>query len=330
MAVAEKGVRSAAQVPARASIFEAFYNARLAESILKSYQPRRHSRSQYLTLRGLRHHVRTWDADPGGACAGTLVLLHGWMDSSASFQFVVDALARNWRVLAPDWRGYGLTDRAPADCYWFPDYLGDLDQMLDALLPDEPAVLVGHSMGGNVATLYAGVRPQRVRQLVNLEGMGLPRTQPEEAPARYARWLDELKQARTMRDYESREMVAKRLMEHDPRLLPEYAAFVAEHWARPTADGRFELAGDPAHKIVNPTLYRVDEVVACWREVRADVLIVYSGASDRWHAFVQTPEYQERLRAFRSLSTVRIEDSGHMLHHDRPAEVARVIEEFVR
>jgi len=74
-------------------------------------------------------------------------MLHGWMDVSASFQFVVDALRRSWRVLAPDWRGYGLTDRAQADCYWFPDYLADLDQLLDALLPDEPVALVGHSMG---------------------------------------------------------------------------------------------------------------------------------------------------------------------------------------
>ena len=59
------------------------------------------------------------------------------------------------------------------------------------------------------------------------------------------------------------------------------------------------------------------------------MLLVYSGGSDRWHAFVQTPEYQERLRAFRSLASARIEDSGHMLHHDQPAEVARLIEGFV-
>jgi pimeloyl-ACP methyl ester carboxylesterase len=296
---------------------------------LNPYQPRRHSRSQFLSLRGLRHHVRTWDADPARECAGTLVLLHGWMDVSASFQFVVDAFARNWRVFAPDWRGYGLTDRTQADCYWFPDYLGDLDQLLDALVPDEPALLVGHSMGGNVATLYAGVRPDRVRKLVNLEGMGLPATRADEAPARYARWLDELKQPQSIRDYASREEAAQRLLDKDPRLAPGFAAFLAEHWVRPAVDGRLEVAGDPAHKVVNPTLYRVDEVLACWREVRAAVLLVYSGASDRWHAFVQTPEYQERLRALRSLATARIEDSGHMLHHDQPAEVARLIEEFV-
>ena len=121
--------------------------------------------------------MRTWDADPARECAGTLVLLHGWMDVSASFQFVVDALARNWRVFAPDWRGYGLTDRTQADCYWFPDYLGDLDTLIDSLAErgelTDAVDLLGHSMGGNVAMFYAGIRPQRVRRLINLEGFGL-------------------------------------------------------------------------------------------------------------------------------------------------------------
>ena len=297
---------------------------------MNAYSPRRTSRSQFLSLRGLRHHVRTWDPDPGQAPAGTLVMLHGWMDVSASFQFVVDALRRNWQVLAPDWRGYGLTDRAQADCYWFPDYLADLDQLLDALLPDEPVALVGHSMGGNVATLYAGIRPQRVSRLVNLEGMGLAPTRPEEAPERYARWFDELREGARVRDYASREEVAQRLMHNDSRLSPAFAAYLAQHWARPAASGRFELAGDPAHRIVNPVLYRVEEALACWRAVSADVLLVLSEGFDRRHAFVDTPEYRERLSAFRSLRTVRVADAGHMIHHDQPAEVARLIEEFVR
>ena len=57
-----------------------------------------------------------------GARAGApkMVLLHGWMDVSASFQFLVDALRGDWDVYAPDWRGYGLTDWGKADCYWFP------------------------------------------------------------------------------------------------------------------------------------------------------------------------------------------------------------------
>ncbi len=63
------------------------------------------SQSLYVTVRGLRYHIRSWGPDS----APPVVFLHGWMDASASFQFVVDALQRDWRIVAPDWRGEGLT-----------------------------------------------------------------------------------------------------------------------------------------------------------------------------------------------------------------------------
>ncbi len=295
---------------------------------MPSYQPLRHSRSEFHPIRGLNYHVRIWDPLPDRPAAGTLVLLHGWMDVSASFQFLVDAFARNWRVLAPDWRGFGLSDRDPGDCYWFPDYLADLEFLLDALLPGQAVDLVAHSMGGNVATIYAGVRPQRVRRLVNLEGLGMPATRPEQAPERYGEWIDELREGTRLRDYASRAEVAARLERNNPRLGAAQAAFLAEHWALPADGGRFVLAGDAAHKIINPQLYRVDEVLACWRRVQADVLLVVARQSDRWYKFLNT-EFRERMPALASLRTAIVEDAGHMLHHDQPQQVARLIEEFL-
>src|SRR5690606_19352391 len=157
-------------------------------------------------------------------------------------------------------------------CYWYPDYLADLDRLLDEFSAGAPADLVAHSMGGNVATLYAGLRPARVRRLVNLEGPGMRGAGPEQAPLRYRPWLDELRDGVRLRDYPSRAAVAQRLMTNNPRLRADYAAFLAEHWSVPTAGGRFALAGDPAHRIVNPVLYRVDEVLEVWRLIEADVL----------------------------------------------------------
>jgi pimeloyl-ACP methyl ester carboxylesterase len=147
-----------------------------------------------LALRGLQQHLLEWgDATFATADRPTLVLLHGWMDVGASFQFVVDELAALEgpvrHVVAPDWRGFGGSVGAAVDSYWFPDYLGDLDALLRALADDaaegtsegategEPRTrvdLLGHSMGGKVVMGYAGVRPHRVRRLVNLEGFGLP------------------------------------------------------------------------------------------------------------------------------------------------------------
>ncbi|MGZ9058695.1 MAG: alpha/beta fold hydrolase [Burkholderiaceae bacterium] len=237
------------------------------------------SRSRFINVRRLRYHLREW-GDAGAGAANTLIMLHGWMDVSASFQFVVDALSRGWRVVAPDWRGFGRTDRTPADCYWYTDYLADLEFILDDVVGLQPAWLVGHSMGANVALMYAGARPERVSAVVNLEGFGLRPTHPEQAPGRYAQWIDQLKQGGALRDYASQDDVAARLMKNNPRLPAERAAFLAQHWSEPDGAGRFRIAGDPAHRIVNPTLYRIDEVLACWRSVECPVLWVQAAQTD--------------------------------------------------
>jgi len=304
--------------------------ARAPRAGTRAYRPRRASRSLFVEARGLRHHLRCWEPQRKQAPqAPTVFLLHGWMDVSASFQFVVDLLPDHWRLIAPDWRGFGLTDRSGGDAYWFPDYLGDLDALLDALAPAQAVDLVGHSMGGNVAALYAGVRPQRVRRVVNLEGVGLKATRPAQAPARYARWLDELRDGAALRDYASRDEVAARLMRGNPRLRPEFAGFLAPHWARETAAGRFELLADPAHRTSSPILYRVPEVVACWRAITAPVLWVLAEHTSEAMSFVHGAEYRRRLRAIRSLREATVAGAGHMLHHDRPDEVARLVVEHL-
>ena len=181
-------------------------------SFATTYQPQRPFKSQHLMLRGLRHHVLTWgEAAMASADRAPLVMLHGWMDVGASFQFVVDELPADRLVVALDWRGFGLSERTASDSYWFPDYLADLDALLDAMFRAQEVDLLGHSMGGNVAMIYAGVRPAQVRRLVNLEGFGMPQTDPARAPANYAKWLDELKQPAALRSYESVEAVARRL-----------------------------------------------------------------------------------------------------------------------
>src|SRR5471032_501415 len=185
--------------------------------------PMKPSRSEFLTVRGLRCHVRHWGRDG----APKLFMLHGWMDVSASFQFVVDHLQGDWHVIAPDWRGFGLSQRGGTDTYWFPDYLADLDAILRHYAPDQAVNLLGHSMGGNIVGLYAGARPERIRKLINLEGFGLRDAKPEQAPSRYAKWLDELQAPPVMRAYPTLAAVAARLQKTNPRLSDERAAFLA-------------------------------------------------------------------------------------------------------
>lgn len=283
------------------------------------------SRSSIHEFNGLRHHVRTW----GAADAPPLFLLHGWMDVSASFQFVVDELQRDWHVIAPDWRGFGLTAWS-AGGYWFPDYYADLDRLLDIYTPDQPARLVGHSMGGVIACTYAGLRPERVARLISLEGFGLARTSPAEAPERYRRWLDELDAEPRFRVYGSFDALAARLRRDNPRLTDARAQFIARAWARVTAPDQVEMLSDPRHKRTNPVLFRLEELIACWREVTAPTLWVFGRNSERAGYLKDTPaELAERKDAFRNYREAWVEDAGHMMHHDQPGAVARLIENFL-
>ncbi len=282
------------------------------------------SHSTFHTLRGLRCHVRSWGR-PGWR---KLFLLHGWMDVSASFQFLVDALKGEWHVIAPDWRGFGLSEWNQG-VYWFPDYLADLDALLALFSPDEPADLVGHSLGGNAALLYAGIRPDRIRRVASLEGFGTPRTTPDMAPAKYAEWLHQVADPPGFQPYASFEKVAERLKKNNPRLCGEKARFLAAHWARQTDSGEVVLASDPAHKITGATLYRMEEAIACWRRITCPVLWVAGsdGAIEKW--IKDTPQQTaERKGAFRDFTEKVIADAGHMMHHDQPEALAQVIEAF--
>lgn len=291
--------------------------------------PMKPSRSEFIRVRGLDYHIRHW----GDERSPKLFMVHGWMDVSASFQFVVDCLQRDWHVIAPDWRGFGLTKNPGVDSYWFPDYLGDLDAILHHYSPDRPVNLLGHSMGGNIVCLYAGVRPARIAKLINLEGFGLQATTPDQAPRRYAKWLDELKEASSLRSYATQADVAARLQKTNPRLSDERAAFLSTHWAAPNARGEWEILGDPAHKRSSPILYRVEEVLACWQAITAPVLWVEADDTEawRWMGPKETAriEIDRRITYIPDVTTATIRNAGHMLHHDQPEALAALIEQFL-
>jgi pimeloyl-ACP methyl ester carboxylesterase len=303
------------------------------------------SQSLYIDLRGVRYHCRVWEsvssASGGQREVPILFMLHGWMDVSASFQFLVDALSRDWRVVAPDWRGFGETARNTGTSYWFPDYLADLEGLLNYFQPEGEVNLLGHSMGGNIASLYAGIRPARVARLINVEGFGMRATVPAAAPERYVRWLDALSRPPQLRSYASFEQLAERLQQQNPRLHHERALFLARHWGVIPAESqaidslqtdaqRVQLRADPCHKLINPLLYQLEEAQACWQRIKAPVLwVTGSDTGTLAQLGIDADEHQRRRSLFRRLESVEIINAGHMVHHDQPLELARVIEGFL-
>jgi pimeloyl-ACP methyl ester carboxylesterase len=298
-----------------------------------AYVAKRTARHEFVTARGLRHHLHLW-GDPADATAARppLVMLHGWMDVGASFQFVVDAMDDGRCVIAPDARGFGHSQAGGSDSYWFADYLGDLDALLDALCPGMAVDLLGHSMGGNVVMLYAGVRPQRVRRLVNLEGFGMPETRPAQAPRRYEKWLDELKEPAALRAYDSVDAVAERLRRNNPLLSAERAAWLAPHWSQRRDDGLWHILADPGHKRTNPVLYQKAEVLECWKRITAPLLWVEGDRTDVsrfWGTSYPRADFDARLAVVAKVQKQLLAPAGHMLHHDQPEALAACLRAFL-
>ena len=272
-------------------------------------------------------HLTRWGPEPS-ALHPPLFLLHGWLDAGETFQFVVDAFKKDWPIIAPDWRGFGRSEW-PQEGYGFPDYLGDFDALMDEISPGSPARIAGHSMGGNIANLYAGLRPERVRCVVNLEGLGLPRTSPQDAPKRMRKWLDQIKSPTTEKSYNSFEQLTAVLQFRYQRFSPPAAAFVAHVWGVADENDRVRLAADPRHHWVNPILYKREDAEATWREIRAPLLMVLGEESD-YLARLGADGTVEALRAANpNADVVSIAGAGHMLHIERPEAVAPVIEAFL-
>ncbi|MCC7462504.1 MAG: alpha/beta hydrolase [Gammaproteobacteria bacterium] len=291
------------------------------------WRPRRPARQELHAVRGARIAVTRWGPD-----VTPIVLLHGAMDCGASYQLLADALPDDWPLAAIDWRGYGDSDPRPGG-YLFVHNLADLDALLERLSPGVPARLVGHSLGGAVAATYAGVRPERVAWLVNLEGFGLRAAAPESAPLRHAAWLAALREParpHAARGYASLEDLAARIVRRNPHLSAERARFLAGVWSRPAPGGGCALRADPLHRLPAPIRPSPEELAACWRLIRCPVLLLYAegselvrrlghGASvERWHALVP------------STRVVAVAAAGHMLHVEQPEICARAIIDYLR
>ncbi len=298
------------------------------------YPIQKPSRSEFVPIRHLSYHVLQWGTPSPDKTP--LVMVHGWMDVAASFQFVIDALKDDHWIIAPDWRGFGLTETPNVDHFFFPDYLADLDQLLDHYVGDRKVHLIGHSMGGHVATMYAGVRPERIQTLINLEGFGMPATRPSQAPGRLAKWMDELKAVQrgemTLRPYPDQEAVAQRLIKTNPRLGADKAHWLAQHWAQPDAEGQWRILGHAGHKVVNAQLFKIDETQAIYERITAPTLCVVADSdsmSQWWKDNYTLDEFKQRIAAVPNLTHAVMKDAGHMLHHDQPEQLAQLIESFI-
>jgi pimeloyl-ACP methyl ester carboxylesterase len=209
--------------------------------------------------------------------------------------------------------------------YHFADYVFDLSDLIQVVAPDG-FDLVGHSMGGTVSAMFAGLRPPGLRKLVLAEGLGPPESPPEHLPDRINEWIHGVRKVRasTPKPLADLDEAVKRLRSQHGELDATLARWVAERSTRRDAEGRLFFAFDPLHRTRSPLPFRVDQFRALLARIEVPTLYV-SGETG-----FKTGDESARLSAIAKLSTVEIPKVGHMMHWLAPEALAREIEAHLR
>jgi pimeloyl-ACP methyl ester carboxylesterase len=277
------------------------------------------------TVRGLRLAYRSF----GDAADFPVLMLHGFFDHGLSFAPLIRRLGAPFFVVAPDHRGFGDSDWIGAGGYYhFPDYWQDLLRLIEHLRLDRFGI-VGHSMGGGIATGVAALIPERVKAMVLLEGMGPPYHDAADAIGRLDRWIDGTKKPDMDRDVAGRRAARAvipsvndaidRLIRANPRLSREIATELAGTFTEPLANG-VAWKVDPLHRTQAPKAFLQAEIEPMWRALSMPVMSVY-GSESPW-----VPEDLDfRHSCLLNGHVVQIEGAGHNLHHERPEQIADLV-----
>ena len=122
------------------------------------------AQDHFETVNGLRLHYLDW----GGRGKPALILLHGGSAYAQWWDFVAPAFSDNFHVIAPDWRDHGDSQHAEPPAYSTGHYIDDLHKLLVKIGVERP-VIVGHSMGGHNAVIYATEHAAETAALVMVD-----------------------------------------------------------------------------------------------------------------------------------------------------------------
>ncbi len=283
----------------------------------------------FTSVRGLRLAYRTF----GDRSAPPIVLLHGFMDHGLAFAPMIRALGRSFFAVVPDHRGHGDSGWiGDGGYYYFQDYFQDVLHLVDHLGLDRFG-LVGHSMGGGIATGVAALIPDRVEAMVMIEGMGPPYQDPTDVLGRLHRWLDALKQPKMDLDQverwlarptiASREAAVERLMRANPRLPQAIAAELANTFTEGAPngpEGAVVWKVDPLHRTPSPKPFLLQEIEPMWRALSMPVLSVY-GTDSPWFP----DDLAFRHTCLPDGRPVLVDGAGHNIHHERPELIADLV-----
>lgn len=270
--------------------------------------------SNHFVSQRLRLNYVDW----GNAEAPPLILQHGGRDHCRSWDWVAEELRRDWHVICPDLRGHGDSEWSPEGHYSMDAMVYDFAQLVHTL-GHEKVTIVAHSLGGNVATRFTGLFPEKVEKLVNIEGLGPPkhiRQQMEERGVglRMRQWIDDKRKAagRSPRKYATRRDAYERMKEENSFLTDDQARHLTIHGTNRNEDGTWSWKFDNYVNVWSVADIPTGDVIDLWQAITCPILMLWGKNS-----FAQSPSTDGRIEHFPSARLIEYEDAGHWLHHDQ-------------
>lgn len=282
--------------------------------------------SRFYVSQRLRLHYVDW----GNRGAPPLILVHGGRDHARSWDFVADALRRDYHVMAPDLRGHGDSAWAIGSLYHIAEFVCDLAQLIDAVGHDR-VTLIGHSFGSSICAAYAGTNPRRVARFAAIEGIDISPLMQQRIAAmtaveRMSETLERARQqaARSQRRYPSIEAAAARMREENAFLSEELALHLTEHGVARNEDGSYSWKFDDYAR--GPKLFRLTdaEIQELVSRVECPTLLIRGTESE-----TPDPAKSGLLDRFQNARAVALEGAGHWVHHDRTDELVRLLRDFL-
>jgi pimeloyl-ACP methyl ester carboxylesterase len=256
-----------------------------------------------------------------------LVLVHGGRDHCRNWDWVALDLRRHYHIIAPDLRGHGDSDWAVGSGYSMIDYVLDLSQLMSAI-GNEPATLIGHSLGGGIVLQYTGTHPDAVKRVVSIEGMGPPPGMIKDSPAyeRMNNWISQMQilARRKVREYPSIEEALARMKEANPHLTREQARHLTIWGIRRNENGTYSWKFDNYVHATSPYMFNNRDAREIWGRITCPTLLIRG--TESWAGdWVK----DGRIQAFKHAESVTIDKAGHWVHHDRLDEFLAVTHRFL-
>ena len=274
----------------------------------------------------LRLHYVDW----GNEDAPPLLLIHGGRDHCRNWDWVASELRNDYHVIAPDLRGHGDSQWMVGGGYLHIDYVYDIAQLVQQKHMS-PVTVMGHSLGGSISLIYAGLYPETVARLISIEGMGAPPRwshagNPPKVESRLQNWVNNLRHlsSRVPRKYTSLEEAFHRMQTENPHLTEEQARHLTVHGSNQNEDGTYSWKFDNYVRTFAPIGLSDDEIQSLYARITCPTLLIYGKES-----WASDPLKDGRAAVFKNVQVNGIDAAGHWSHHDQFDEFMGIVRDFL-